>query len=86
MYNPNWESEIKAYDDECKRIDEEFYDHALIINPSSGNSELTEEENQVLTMYLKGVSCREIAAQGEVDISVVTGLLEIIRAKLSLID
>ncbi|MBN1292282.1 MAG: hypothetical protein JXB48_10620 [Candidatus Latescibacteria bacterium] len=85
-YNQNWESEIKAYDDECNRIDAEFYSHALIINPSSGNTELTEEENEVLTMYLKGTSCSEIAVQNDVELSVVTGLLEIIRAKLSLIE
>ena len=82
-FNENWGSEIAAYDNECRRSDEDFRKHALIIR-DSGNDELTEEENQVLTLYLNGVSCREIAKQCEVEPEIVSGLLDVISAKLSL--
>ena len=84
-YNKNWESEIAAYDDEWYRNDEEFWKHALIIH-ESGSSELTDEENQVLTLYLNGVSCREIANQCEVEVEIIIGLLKVICAKLSFIE
>ena len=82
-YNDNWEAEIAAYDNECRRSEEEFRKHALIIR-DSGNEVLTEEENEVLTLYLNGVSCREIAKQCEVEPEIVSGLLNVISAKLSL--
>jgi len=81
----NWEAEIAAYDEDCRLRDAEHKRHAIIVN-KSGNSELTEEENEVLTLYLNGVSCIEIAQQFEVEVELITGLLEIIRAKLSLTD
>jgi len=83
-YNENWKAEIDAYDAECQRIEKEFYEKHIIIKVS-GNSELTEEENSVLTLFLNGVPCGEIAKQYNVETEVVTGLLEVIRAKLSLI-
>ena len=82
-YNENWEFEIAAYDNECRRNDEEFRKHALIIR-DPGNDELTDEENEVLTLYLNGVSCKEIAKQCEVEQEIISGLLDVISAKLSL--
>lgn len=83
--NPGWEAEIAAYDEDCRCRDEEYRKHAITVNGSS-NPELTEEENEVLTLFLNGASCVEIARQYEVEVELITGLLEIIRAKLSLID
>lgn len=81
----NWEAEIAAYDEDCRLRDAEYKRHAIIVS-ESGNSELTEEENEVLTLYLNGVSCIDIAKQFEVEVELIPGLLEIIRAKLSLIE
>ena len=83
--NTDWEAEIAAYDEDCRCRDEEYRRHAINVN-GSGNPELTEEENEVLTLFLNGASCNEIARQLEVEVELITGLLEIIRAKLSLID
>ena len=83
--NTDWEAEIAAYDEDCRCRDEEYRRHAINVN-GSGTSELTEEENEVLTLFLDGASCGEIARQLEVEVELITGLLEIIRAKLSLID
>jgi len=82
-YNENWETEIAEYDAECKKTEKEFFEHHIVIR-DSGNSELTEEENAVLVLFLNGVSCEEIAKQYKVEVEVITGLLEIVRAKLSL--
>ena len=84
-YNNNWKSEIEAYDSECQRTEKEFYDKHIIIS-QAGNTELTEEESDVLNLYLNGISCDEIAKQYKVELEVITGLMEIIQAKLSLID
>ena len=84
-FNKNWEAEIAAYDAECRQIEREFYKkHIIITDP--GMSELTDEENDVLTLFLNGFSCNEIAKQYKIETEVITGLLEIIKAKLSLID
>jgi len=83
--NANWEAEIAAYDETCRLREAEYARHTIVIK-DSGNTELTEEENAVLTLFLNGVSCSEIAKQFEVEVELITGLLEIIRAKLSLID
>ena len=82
-YNENWEFEIAAYDNECRRNDEEFRKHALVLR-DLGTDVLTEEEKEVLTLYLNGVSCREIAKQCQVEPDIVSGLLDVISAKLSL--
>ena len=82
-YNENWKSEIAAYDNECRHGDEEFRKHALVIH-DSGKDILTEEEYEVITLYLNGISCREIAKQCEVEPEIVSGLLDVISAKLSL--
>lgn len=82
--NPHWKEEIAHYDAECQQIEKEFYAKHIILSDSV-ISELTEEEIDVLTLYLNGVSCMEIAKQYKVEGNVVTGLLEIIKAKLSLI-
>ena len=84
-YNENWEAEIAAYDSECQRHEKEFYKTHIIIT-ESGNDRLTVEENEVLNLYLNGVSFEEIAKQYKVEVKVVTGLMEVIRAKLSLTD
>ena len=59
--------------------------YSIIIN-ESGRSELTDEENEIITLVLNGNSCVEIAKQYEVEVDVISGLLEVIRAKLSLIE
>ena len=82
-YNENWKSEIASYDNECRHGDEEFRKHALKIC-DLGNEVLTEEEYEVITLYLKGVSCSEIAKQCGVEQEIVSGLLDVISAKLSL--
>ena len=84
-YNKNWEAEIASYDADCQRIENNFFNKHIIIT-QSGNTELTEEENEVLNLFLTGVSCEEIASQYEVELDVITGLIEIIQAKLSLND
>ena len=81
----NWEAEIAAYDEDYRLRDAEYKRYAIIVS-ESGNSELTEEENEVLTLYLNGVSCIDIAKQFEVEVELITGLLEIIQAKLTLIE
>lgn len=82
-YNENWESEIAAYDNDCRRSDKEFRKHALIVR-DSGKEVLTEEEYEVITLYLDGISCSEIAKQCGVEPEIVSGLLDVISAKLSL--
>jgi len=81
--NENWEAEIAAYDEECRCTDQEFYDKNIIITQAESNG-LTVEENEVMNLFLNGVTCENIAKQYEVEVEVITGLLEIIRAKLSL--
>lgn len=82
-FNKKWKKEIAVYDDKCKQSEEDFYKQNIII-PKSGFSELSEEENDVLVLFLKGISCEEIAKQFEVDSGIITGLLEVISAKLPL--
>ena len=84
-FNENWEAEIAAYDEECRRREKEFLEKHVIIK-GSGSKKLTDDENEVLTLFLNGVSCEDIAKQNKVEVEIVTGLLEIIRAKLSLED
>ena len=50
----------------------------------AGHASLTDEENEVLRLFLNGVTCEDIAKQHQIEVELVTGLLEIIRAKLSL--
>ena len=83
--NKNWEAKIAAYDTERQQTEREFYNKHMIIS-GSGKSDLTDEENDVLTLFLKGVSFDEIAKQYKVETEVITGLLDIIKAKLSLLD
>ena len=83
-FNENWEAEIEAYDKTCREREKVYQDHALIID--GDKEDLTEEENLVLRSYLKGMSVSEIAKEAEVDADIVSGLLEVIKAKLSLID
>ena len=82
-FNDNWEAEIASYDDECHRRDHEFLKNHFIID-KSGSRKLTEEENEVLTLYLDGMSFPEIAKSYRVETDVITSLMEIIRLKLSL--
>ena len=84
-FNENWESELAAYDEECRRKEEDFRKHYIIINEAE-RSELTDEEYEVITLILSGKTCVEIAIQYEVEVEVITGLLEVIRAKLSIIE
>ncbi len=81
-YNENWKEELSAYDEQCRRREREYLKHHLVIS-QAGSKELTKEENEVLVLYLNGVSCKDIADQHEVEVEVVMGLLEVIRGKLS---
>ena len=83
--NENWESEITAYDEECRRHEREFYKNHVIIK-ESGTEKLTKEENEVFILYLNGLSCAEIARNFKVETEVITSLMEIIKVKLSLND
>ena len=65
--------------------EKEFQKNHVTIK-GSGSKKLTVDENKVLTLYLHGASCEEIAKQTDVDVEIVTGLLEIIKAKMSLED
>ena len=80
--NQNWETELAAYDEECKFHEEEFYRKHLIIS-DGGEKTLTEEENSVLTLFLSGLTCEDIAGKLNVEPDLVFGLIEIIRLKLS---
>jgi len=82
-HNENWEAEIAAYDEECRRRDREFSTHHYIVK-ESGSQKLTEEENEVLKLYLNGMTCPQIAEMFRIETEVVTSLMEIIRLKLSL--
>lgn len=84
-FNPDWEKEIASYDAECKTSENEFIKHHMLIG-SEGNAELASEEKEVLSLYLKGTSIETIAEQNQVDVDIVYGLMEIIKAKLSLDD
>lgn len=80
--NQNWEAEIAAYDEECKSHEEEFYRKHLIISEGGANA-LTEEENAVFTLFLNGLTCEDIAGKLNVEPGVVSGMIEVIRLKLS---
>ena len=84
-FNENWESEIEKYDEECRRLEQKFYEKHLILKKSD-RDKLTEEENEILTLCLNGVTYSEIADTFNVEIEIITGLLTIIKAKLSLDD
>jgi hypothetical protein len=84
-FNPDWEKEIGKFDAECELSEREFRKRHLIIG-SDGKNELAPEENDVLTLYLSGMSLEAIAEQNQVELELVTGLMEIIKAKLSLND
>jgi len=84
-FNENWGSEIKAYDEECHRIEHNFHEKHVLIK-DSGSDKLTGEENEVLALFLKGIPYSEIANIFDVETDIITGLLEIIQAKLSLDD
>ncbi len=85
VYNENWEAEIAAYDAECRAREADFKKTHLVFK-DSGSSDLTEEEQVVFDLVLKGSTCSEIAENLGVEVELITGLLEIIRAKLSLSD
>ena len=79
--NENWKAEIAAFDAACEAEDREF--HRLHLMSDSRNSELTIEENEVFELVLKGIPCSEIAERYGVEEDLITGLVDIIRAKLS---
>ena len=82
-FNDNWESEIAEYDAECSKREKEFLKSHMVI-PDSGINSLDDAENEVLSLVLQGLSCQEIAKETETEPEIVQGLLEIIRARLSL--
>ncbi len=84
-YNENWEAEIAAYDAECEAEDKEFSRKHITLS-SYEEAGLTEEEIAVFEMVLRGIPVSEIAEQAGVEAGDVAGLVEIIRAKLSLSD
>ncbi|MFC1552978.1 hypothetical protein ACFL6P_10510, partial [Candidatus Latescibacterota bacterium] len=82
-FNENWEAEIAEYDKECSAHDVEYMKSHIIID-ESGSKKLTEAENEILVLFLGGTSCGEIASQYELEEQVVTEMLAIIQAKLSM--
>lgn len=83
--NENWEAEIAKYDAEQAAVEENFRKHYLLFGGAE-NADLTEDENAVFGMVLQGIPLSEIAEQAGVDEDTIAGLVEIIRAKLSLSD
>jgi DNA-binding CsgD family transcriptional regulator len=84
-FNEDWEKEIAAYDAACDENDREFRNRNLVVgNP--GCPDLTPEENEVFELVLKGIPCSEIAERFGVEESLIIGLIEVIRAKLSISD
>jgi len=82
-FNPNWETEIAEYDKACEKQERDFRRHFMVIT-EGGHKTLSADENEVLKLFLNGVSCREIAKQAKVEPEEVEALIEIIRVKLSL--
>ena len=76
---------MAAYDAACEAEEAEFRKKHIIIR-SEGNSSLTDEENMVFDSVLRGIPCEEIAEQYGVEKEVIIGLVEVIRAKLSISD
>ena len=81
--NPDWEAELAAYDTARENEEREYRSHHLVI-PESGSGDLTDEENEVFLGVLRGLSADEIAEMHGVEVSIVIGLVEIVRAKLAL--
>jgi len=84
-FNENWEAEMAAFDKECAKANSEYSSRHITIS-GEGSENLTDEENEVLRLYLSGMSFEAIAEQAEVEVDLIAGLMEIIRAKLSLTD
>ena len=80
--NTDWEKKIAEFDAELERQEREYREHYLVVT-GNGHQSLTEEENEVLTLFLEGVSLDEIAKPADVDVDTIAGLIEVIRAKLS---
>ena len=81
-YNENWEAEIAAYDEECQIREKEFRKKHIIFN-EAGSTDLTDEDNNLLSLYLDGTPYDEIAKNCEIDEEEVDAYMEIIRLKLS---
>ena len=84
-FNKYWESEIAAYDAECKKHETDFLKKHMVV-PESGLKELDDAENEVLRLVLQGLTCEKIARETDTETEMVKGVLEIIRAKLALDD
>ncbi|MHB9028667.1 MAG: hypothetical protein ACYC9O_07860, partial [Candidatus Latescibacterota bacterium] len=84
-YNENWEAEIAAFDAECEAADKEYHQKYIAFDGTC-DSRLTEEENEVFGLVLRGMPLSEIAEQCEIEEELIYGLVEVIRAKLSLPD
>jgi DNA-binding NarL/FixJ family response regulator len=82
-YNKNWEAEIAEFDAESEAAEKEFRQKNIVFDGKS-KSCLTDEENEVFEMVLRGVPVSEIADQFGVEEDLIIGLIEVIRAKLSL--
>ena len=83
--NEDWREAIAAYDAEREKKEHEYREHHLTIS-GEGSDKLTDEENEVLRLYLSGSTVDEIAEQADVEPEVITGLIEVIQAKLSLAE
>jgi hypothetical protein len=81
-YNENWEAEIAAYDEECQIREKEFIKKHIMFD-ETGSVDLTDEENNLLSLYLDGTPYDEIAKNCEIDEEEVDAYMEIIRLKLS---
>ncbi len=81
--NPDWATELAAYDKDCEAREREFIEHHIVFGGSPGHG-LTEEETTIFTMFLRGVSCAEIAKEAGVTEGEIVGFIEVIRAKLAI--
>jgi len=81
----DWERKIAAYDEECRERERAFLSHHVVITDKK-HERLTEEENVVFNHLLNGVTCEEMAKEIGIETSEVVGIIEIIRAKLSIED
>ncbi len=82
-FNENWEADIAAFDAEREAEEKEYHEKNIIFD-GTDNPKLTAEENEVFNMVLRGIPLSEIADQYGIEEDVIYGLVEVIRAKLSL--
>ena len=83
-FNENWEAEFSQFDEEQQAAEDAYRRNVVVVGQSGHHAELDDDEQEILTLVLNGVSIDEIAGQCGVDPNVVIGYIEVIRAKLAL--